>query len=246
MDANWKRILRTGTGKGVRIGLLDTGAHGDHPDLAGSVIGHFEIGASGNIVRVEDGRDWNEHGTACAGILHQVAPDAEIYSVQVVGDAPNGKPSDLISGFRFAIESGWDVINISAGAGKPHRELRELADEAWEAGIIVVAAKDNRLGVIGFPAAFPTVIAVDMEYYPDPLALRYDPASPVEVEANGIYIEAPCAEGGRRVYTGSSFAAPLISGIAGRLKSACLELDPMTFRGALADLSEPDSRCRGV
>ena len=238
---DWSTALRTGIGRGVRIGLLDTGVDSLHPDLANRITANYEAlidVPQGRVVGRSRGEDHHDHGTACAGILADLAPGAEIHSVQVIGPHPRDTPLKLIAGFRFAIEQGWEVINISAGAGNPHPELERLATRAWEAGLLVIAAKDNRPDVIGFPAALPNVLAVDMDHFPDPFAFRYDPAAGVEVEARGIYIDAPAAGGGRRSFTGSSFAAPHLAAIAARLKERVPELSPTLFRAALIHLAQ--------
>ena len=226
-----------GTGAGVRIGLIDTGADSRHADLAGRIAGNYEVMMGYEetyIDPVENGVDMNDHGTACAGILARLAPGAEIHSVQVIGDHARDNPEKLIAGIRFALDQGWEVINISAGAGKHRTELLELVQRAHAAGQILIAAKDNRPGAIGFPAAYPEVIAVDMEYFPDPFGWRYFPDRDVEVEANGIYIDAPAAGGGRCSFTGSSFAAPHITAIAARLKEQFPDMRMGEFRQFLA------------
>ncbi|MFT4548519.1 MAG: subtilisin family serine protease [Pseudoalteromonas tetraodonis] len=213
--------ILTASGAGVRVGLIDTGVDSRHEDLAGKIAANYEavMGFEENFVdEVEFGTDHNAHGTACAGILNRAAPEAVIHSVQVIGEHGQDNPEKLIAGLRFAVEQGWEVINISAGAGKPNDELHELVKRAHDSGTILIAAKDNRPEVIGYPAAYPEVICVDMEYLPDALGWRCFPGRAVEVEANGIYIEAPVAGGGRKSYTGTSFAAPTVSGIAARWK----------------------------
>jgi len=238
---DWAAALRTGTGRGVRVGLLDTGVDSRHPALAGKMAGNYEALVDvpqGRVLAREDGEDPNEHGTACAGILTRLAPGAEIHSVQIIGDHPRDSPLKLIAGFRFAVEQGWDVINISAGSGTPHPELRELSEAAWKAGLIVIAAKDNRPEVVGYPAAFPNVLAVDMEHFSQPFAFTFDPRADVEVEASGVYIDAPRAGGGRQFFTGSSFAAPHLAAIAARLREVVPELDGDRFRLALGQLSQ--------
>jgi len=241
VDQKFYDALREGCGHGVRIGLIDTGVETRHPDLAGKIAGNYEVVMDcedGRVRRLVQGRDPNEHGTACAHILSRLAPGAEIHSVRVIGDSPGDSPRKLVAGFRFALDQGWDVINISAGAGRPHAALRELADRAWREGRIVVAAKDNHPEETGYPAAYPNVLAVDMEHFGDPLAIRYNGSQPVEVEANGIYIEAARASGGRHNYTGTSFAAPHVAAIAARLKERLPQFDPELFREALKELSE--------
>lgn len=221
------------SGAGVRVGLIDTGVDSRHADLAGSIAGNYEavMGFVDNFVDpVEHGQDHNAHGTACAGILHRAAPGALIHSVQVIGEHPRDHPEKLIAGLRFAVERRWEVINISAGANYPHDELRELVRSAHAAGTILIAAKDNRAGHIGYPAAFPEVICVDMEHFPSPLQWRYHPGAVIEVEASGIYIEAPVAGGGRRSFTGTSFAAPSIAGLAARFKERFPQKGMPAFR----------------
>lgn len=245
---DWQAALRERTGRGVRIALLDTGVDSCHPDLVGKIAGHYEALVdvqAGRVVPRDHGRDFNEHGTACAAILARLAPDAEIHSVQIIGDHPRDSPLKLIAAFRHAVEEGWEVININAGSGTPHAELRELADRAWAAGLIVVAAKDNRPEVIGYPAAFPNVLAVDMDHFANPVDFRYDPAATVEVEASGIYIDAPLAGGGRKFFTGSSFAAPHVAAIAARLKEAVPDLDGKGMREAFGHLSAAERHGKG-
>lgn len=238
---DWHQALQAGTGKGVRIGLIDTGVDSRHADLVGKLAANYEVMMDceeGQVMRVPEGRDPNRHGTACAHILSRLAPDAEIHSVQVIGDGGGDSPRKLAAGIRFALDQNWDIINISAGASKDHDVLRELADRAWREGRILIAAKDNHPDAIGYPAAYPKVLAVDMEHFQDPLAIRYHSSSPVEVEAKGVYIEAARAGGGRESFTGTSFAAPHVTAIAARLKERVPELDLVRFRKAIDQLSE--------
>ena len=227
-----------GTGAGIRIGLIDTGVDSRHPDLGGRITANYgTVMAPGRsyVSRLRYGADPSQHGTACASILASFAPGAEIHSVQVIGGHASDSPERLIAGIRFAVEQGWEVLNISAGAGQPHLELHDLIKQAFATGAILIAAKDNRPGAVGYPAAYPEVIAVDMEYFPDPLDWRYHPGAQIEVEASGIYIDAPSPGGGRRSYTGSSFAAPHIAAIAARAKGRYPEIGTEEFRQILAN-----------
>ncbi len=79
-----RECLATGTGKGVKIGVLDSGIESDLPELNGCVKESYEViqrgRTSAHISKLEKGEDVIDHGTACAYIIHQLAPDAELYS----------------------------------------------------------------------------------------------------------------------------------------------------------------------
>lgn len=237
---DWHGALREGTGRGVRIGLLDTGANSEHPDLIDKIAAHYEARVDvehGRVVPCERGLDYNNHGTACAGILSELAPGAEIHSIQIVGDRPRDSPLKLCAALCFAVEQRIEVITVNAGMTSASPELLQLTTAAWERGIIVIAAKDNRPEVIGYPAAFPQVLAVDMEHFDDPFQIRYHSDSLIEVEAAGIYIDAPCNHQGRHAFTGSSFAAPHLAAIAAKLKEVVPGMHGGSFREALAQLT---------
>ena len=53
------------------------------------------------------------HGTACAGIIRSLAPECEIHSVRTLGRRLTGRGAVLLAGLRWAIDEGYDVINLS-------------------------------------------------------------------------------------------------------------------------------------
>ncbi|GIK82697.1 MAG: hypothetical protein BroJett024_38020 [Alphaproteobacteria bacterium] len=233
-------LLDTGTGKGVRVAMLDTGVDEDHPDLAGRIAGSYEIVRSegGHACEPARGTDEVGHGTACAGIIKRIAPEAELHSVKVIGAGARGSSDELVRGLRWAIDNGMHVISASLGT-LDHRsrdKISDLADEAYYRGIVVVAAANNR-GQVAYPANLSSVLAVDSEAMNDPLCFRYRLNTPIELEANGIYVEAPSPGGGTKFYTGTSFACPHASGIVARILSVHPDLQPFEVRTILHRLS---------
>src|ERR1700752_1850232 len=87
-EAVWKGR----TGKGVRVAVVDSGIDTEHPDLKGKVKESVEIATvDGRLVfQPSTSGDQAGHGTACAGIISSIAPDAELYSVKVLGPQGSG------------------------------------------------------------------------------------------------------------------------------------------------------------
>lgn len=231
--------LRAGTGKGVRVAMLDTGVDESHPDLSGKIAASYELARSGGgfaCSRVE-GFDAVGHGTACAGIIKSIAPDAELHSVKVIGANAKGSSAELAYGLEWALENKMNVVNASLGTldWRKKNRLAELAEHAFYEGITIVAAANNR-GEIAYPANLPTVLAVDSGAFEDPLSFHYRLGTYIELEANGIYVEAPSPGGERKLFTGTSFACPHITGIVARLLSVQPDLQPFEIRTLLRRL----------
>src|SRR5947208_7891332 len=122
------------TGKGVRVCILDSGVEADHPDV-GVVDEAVAVSLEGDEVHIEpDGEgDLCGHGTACAGIVRSFAPECELHSVRVLGAGYTGSGAVLLAGLRWAVEQGFDVVNMSLSTTKQKfaSMLHELADEAY-------------------------------------------------------------------------------------------------------------------
>src|ERR1019366_2331651 len=231
-----RHAFHAGTGKGVKIAVLDSGVDGTHPAFAGRVRAQFDVVTDRMGVRCVPAKltDSIGHGTACAGIILQLAPEAELYSVKVIGNEARGTADQLIAAPPFALDQGYDVINMSLGTTDERitRRLGALTDRAFYEGRIIVAAANN-LGQVAFPAHFSAVLAVGMEGFDNPESLRYDLGSPIELAARGVYVEAPAMGGGTQLFTGTSFACPHVSGMVARLRSLYPDLTAFEARSLL-------------
>jgi len=239
--AQLRALLASATGAGVKVGLLDTGVDSNHPALGKRIAANYEVVGEGELLEVQrrwQGVDYETHGTACAGILLQAAPDVEVHSICVLGRMKKASLEQTIAGLEFAIDQDWDIINVSVGTQIFSERLFQLAERAFYKGQIVIAAKDNRPDVIGFPAAFSSVIGVDMDHHPGDFSFIYRAGCPTEVEAHGVYVDAPIPGGGQRAFTGTSFACPTVAGMAARFREVFPRLDPVQFRTILSVLSQ--------
>ena len=123
----------------MRVAVVDSGVEYDHPALEGSVKGgiiveYDEKEASGiRYLPDEHSEDVAGHGTACAGIIHSIAPEAEIFSVRVLGKDMRGRAIQFAYGLDWAIESGMQVINLSLSTAKEeyYALFHDLADQAY-------------------------------------------------------------------------------------------------------------------
>jgi subtilisin family serine protease len=208
------------TGAGVRVAIIDSGVDARHPSLPRGVQGYATIEQQGSnwTVTGRPHEDVFGHGTACAGIVRSLAPECDIYSVRVLGPRLRGSGDAFVAGLRWALENGMDVCNLSLGTTRrEHAEvLRELADEAYFRGIVLVTAANN-LPVVSFPSLLSAVISVAAHESPDRELYYYNPAPPVEFGAPGINVEVLSPGGGTLVATGNSYAAPHITGLVARL-----------------------------
>ena len=224
------------TGKGVKVCILDSGIEADHPDvgeLAGAVA--VEVGEGDEISVVDDVEgDLCGHGTACAGIVRSIAKDCELYSVRVLGAGFTGSGTALLGGLRWAVEHGFDVINMSLSTTKSQFAglLHEVADLAYFRRTVLVASAHN-MPVESYPWRFSSVISVGSHEETGAETFYYNPNPPVEFFARGVDVEVAWLGKARARSTGNSFATPHMSGICALILGKHPELTPFQLKSAL-------------
>jgi subtilisin len=224
------------TGRGVRVCILDSGVERDHP-LVGSVESSTVVspGEDGELVVEADSEgDVCGHGTACAGIIRSLAPDCEVHSVRVLGAGNTGSGPVLLGGLRWAVEQGFDVVNMSLSTTKKQfaEILHELADTAYFRRTTLVASAHN-MAVESYPWRFAAVISVGSHESDDPLAFYYNPTPPVEFFARGIDVDVAWLGGSSLRCTGNSFATPHISGVCALIRAKHSELTAFQLKSVL-------------
>lgn len=151
------------TGKGILIGILDTGIDYHHVDLGGcagpacKVIGGYNTLDQNNLW--VDGHGHGTHVSATAagnGILRGVAPDAKLYSMKVLDNGGWGTWDSVVEGIERSADLDWDgipmedgddyadVISLSlGGGGNPDDAASTAIDNVVNAGIVAVIAAGN-------------------------------------------------------------------------------------------------------
>src|SRR5436190_2164200 len=231
--ADWRAC----TGKGVTVAIVDSGVDGTHPELLGRVVESVEARVDGKRVMFDNSNvgDSAGHGTACAGIIAKIAPDAKLSSIHVLGASGLGDGHAFLAGLEYAIKQRYKVINLSLGTTKPQyfSPLHDLLDRAYQAGCIVVAAANN-LPQPSFPSVFSSsLISVIKSDIADPLKFGFHFGEVIELTAPGVNVRAAWPGGGHRSLTGNSFACPHIAGIIALLLEKDPNLTPFHVKSAL-------------
>lgn len=202
-------------GGGVSVCVVDSGVERDHP-LVGPVAGSWVVRADEDGLTVTETTtgDVCGHGTACAGLIRATAPDCLLHSVRVLGERRTGTGDVLLAGLRWAVQRGFDVINMSLSTTRQRfaEDLREIADQAYFNGTTIVASAHNT-PVESFPWRFSSVISVGSHQEDDPKLYLYNPRPPVEFFAHGQNVEVAWLGGATTRSTGNSFATPRIAGL---------------------------------
>lgn len=151
-------------GRGVKVGILDTGIDASHPDLQGKVL-LFKDFIAGKPGPYDD----HSHGTHVAGTIAAVtdasgftgvAPQSKILAGRVCS-AQGCSNIAIARGVNWGLAENVDVISMSLGGAWSTPAERDAITKATAQGITVVAASGNDgTNRISYPAALPEVIAV--------------------------------------------------------------------------------------
>lgn len=246
VDDDWKKR----SGKSVSVAVIDSGVDAEHADLRGKIVESVEARRDDKRIVFENSTSGDSagHGTACAGIIARIAPDAEIYSIKVLGAGGLGDGQAFLAGLEYAIKERYRVVNLSLGTTKPQffAPLHDLLDRAYQAGCIVVAAANN-LPQPSFPSVFSSsLISVIKSAETDPFKFGFQYGEPIELTAPGVGVRTTWLGGGYRNLTGNSFACPHIVGIVALLLETHPDLTPFEVKSALYAIAKENLEKRAA
>jgi subtilisin family serine protease len=207
-------------GAGVKIAIIDTGIDYTHPALQGRVDGGYSALAKSE--NPQDYMDDNGHGTHVSGTaagaripgLVGVAPKARLYAVKVLDADGSGSLSDVVEGIVWAAKNGMQVANLSLGAPVDSDAMHRAVRYAAAMGVVVVVAAGNTGGALGYPGAYPEVVAVSASDSSDKLADFSSRGPEVKFIAPGVDVVSAKLGGGFVSYSGTSMASPHVAGMA--------------------------------
>jgi subtilisin len=215
------------------IAVIDTGIDSTHEDLAAN------LGEGIAIVECvgECDQPWDDdrgHGTRVAGVAGAldndvgvvgVAPDVRLHAVKVLNEFGVGWDFDVAAGIEWTARHGIDVGNLSLGTPSLRRIVGDAVEYAYGEGVLLVGSAGNRgpgEDNVSWPAAFEEVVAVGATSEDDSLAWFSSTGSQVELAAPGEGVLSTFPDNEYGVRSGTSLAAPHVSGAGALLMSNAL------------------------
>jgi subtilisin family serine protease len=168
------------TGKGIKVGIVDTGIDPNHPDFAGRIVQMKDFTGQGP-------NDNHGHGTHVAGIIggtgaasggkyKGVAPECVYYTAKVLRGDGSGSTSDVMAGVEWAVQQGAQVVNLSLGsdgACDGTDALSVTCDAAMSKGAVMCIAAGNAgsgASTVGSPGCAKSVITIGATSKTDQIA----------------------------------------------------------------------------
>ncbi|PLT31695.1 S8 family serine peptidase [Peribacillus deserti] len=159
------------TGRGVKVGIIDTGIDYHHRDLRRSYKGGYDLVDGDRDPMEAKGNKGTLHGTHVAGIiaangkLRGVAPEAELYVYRALGPGGKGTTEKVLQAIELAVKDKVDVLNLSLGnrVNGPDLPISKALDRAAALGITAVASNGNSgpgMWTVGSPGTSSRAISV--------------------------------------------------------------------------------------
>ena len=230
-------------GKKVKVAVFDTG-----------ISNHEDLTISGGVSFVDytdSYSDDNGHGTHVAGTIAAnnnkigvvgVAPDAEIYAVKILDNSGKGSYSGIISALEWAIDNDIEIINMSLGSSQFSSVLHDAVKQAVDAGIIIVAAAGNQgegEDTVLYPAKYPEVVAVGALTEQYKAAAFSSRGLGLNIVAPGLSVLSTLNDGDYAAMSGTSMAAPHVSGALAALKSKNKKLGSVELINRIYETATP-------
>lgn len=233
----------------VVVAVIDSGVDITHPDLINNIYKNNLNQVVGYDFANNDNNptDDNGHGTHIAGTVAAngnnnlgvtgVCPNCKIMPIKFMDASGNGSTANGISAINFAVANGAKILNLSWGSSGYSTSLQTAINNAYAAGVTVVAASGNEnVTDYQFPADMNHVIAVSATDRNDLRAYFSNYSDRITVSAPGVEILSTFPAGlnksslcgdstvapnndGYGYCTGTSMASPVVAGVAALVKS---------------------------
>ena len=225
------------TGSSLLVGVLDTGVDVNHPDLNGKV-------SSGTDVNDIDLKDTIGHGTEVSGIIAAntnnnqgiagVSWNTKIISLKITDNFGQARVSNVVTALDQAYQKGVKIVHISLSTNQFSQTLKSAVQEAQDRGILIISTSGNSgIEELRYPAAFDGVIGTGAVDETKQLEFYSTTGEHVSLVAPGASIYTTSLNSTYDKVTGTSFAAPQVSGAAALVWSIAPNLTNTEVRNIL-------------
>lgn len=214
-------------GRGITIAVLDGGALPD-PTL-GARLRYLDIG----LGYAGTGQS-AEHGTAVASLAAGSSPDAPglapaatVLSIRVMDTDDRSDVFTVTRAVVAAVDAGAQLVNLSLGGYATSEALNRALAYAAERNVLIIAAAGNdAAGRLVWPAADPRVISVGATDAAGRLAAFSNSGPQLHLTAPGVGLQSAALGNQRSLFSGTSAAAPVVTGALAALLSQTPGLTP--------------------
>lgn len=241
------------TGDGITIGVVDSGVDKSHPIFDGVDVRQVDVVGSGV-------GDSHGHGTAVAGTIARIAPDAKIIMFKALNENGYLEPDNIKNVYWDIIEkaTALDIVNLSLGALEKIEPIDALHNKMVEAGIQDIVAAGNTGSDGGSPATAKKAFSVGaLNEKGEPARFSsYNPKwENPDISALGKNIKLPRASGtsmGEVINddwvksSGTSFSAPITTGFMARYMERFGEKGREAFLATADDLKGYEKDGQGI
>jgi len=219
------QVLAPNLGAGVTVAVIDTGLDLQHPAFQDSLSdpSTWQDFYANDAVPQDEGTlgvGGYGHGTNVAGIVLQVAPQAKIMPLRVLGPDGSGDVANVARAIDWAVAKGARIINLSLGSTDNSKVVQDAINRATAANVLVVSSAGNaNISKITFPAANAELkgsgtnaLSVGSVDLTDTKSSFSNYASQLEVVAPGENVYAPAPGNMLAAWSGTSQATPMAAG----------------------------------
>lgn len=247
------------TGKGVKVGVLDTGIDVDHPDLivSGGICTLDKAEYCSKVVSYDDD---SGHGTHVAGVIAAkqnnigivgIAPNVELFAIKALGKG-GGSSTSIAKGIEWAIENNIDILNLSIVTLGPDTIIQSFIEIAYNQNMIIIGAAGNEgdrinSDTVQYPSKYEQVISVSAVDINKAVLSNSSQGPKVELAAPGGKIVSTfpkeldnfdTSADGYYTLTGTSMATPHVTGIAALYKERFPSFSNSKIRELLSSHAE--------
>jgi len=218
---------------GAIVGEIDSGIDGRHPDLAGKVLGGWDLLTRSMVMAGANSDTGCEtgHGTAVAGTIAALTNNmvgiaggawlSPIIPLVVTNSGCYAWWSDIAAAAVYAVNAGAKVINISIWGPTDSSGLESGLAYAYGHNVPIIAAAGNNGNTVpGYPAHSPYVTASVGAVNPSDVRCPFSNyGAAATIFALGCNVYTTQRGGTYGWWYGTSFATPIVTAAVALLKT---------------------------